>query len=283
MGHKVWGQKTWITNYWLKRMKKPFPEPYSIRQAFYKELPEIMEFVPEYVKTNTQDWARAFYNKMTNYLSQLVLRGRASYHTINVYDDSGASTLIWQNYAFEENRPPTRLGFAEYPIEVWVENNATYNSLFPLFEWNLEKQSAEFQINLISQRGPAKTQQIEKLTHDRKDDVKVILNLTDFDPSGYDMPRDLASRCTQIGLDIEVKHIGIFPSQIPEERRQVSLIKYKKRDPNTRKFQQAFSEDPMVLKGYGYEIQALMPPELRAFTSKQILKVVNDYGFEKKE
>jgi len=280
---RKWGQKRWIINYWLKRMKDPFPERYSIRQVFYKELPEIMAFVPAYVKEDTKDWAKAFYNKMTNYLSQLVLQGRASYHIMNVYDDSGASMYVWQDFVFEEVRPPTGKGFTEYPIEVWVENNATYNSLFPLFQWNLEDQSAEFQINLISQRGPAKTQQIEKLKRNRADDVKVILNLTDFDPSGYDMPRDLASRCTQIGLDIQVKHIGILPNQIPEERRGVSLIRYKKTDPNLNKFLKAFPEDPMVLNGYGYEIQALMPPELRTFTSKEILKAVEEYGFEKKE
>lgn len=257
-------------------MENPFPEPYSIRQAFYQELPQIVEFVPNEVKENTKDWGMSFYNKMTNYLSDLVLEGRANYQTINVYDDSGASSRIWQNINLIEPESE-EMGVVEYPIEVWVENNATYNSCIGLF-----KQGGMFQINLVSTRGIAKTQQIEKVNLYRKEDVKVILNLTDFDPSGYNMPIDLGSRCSRIGLDIEVKHIGIFPQQIPEERRQVSLIKYKKKDPNTKKFQQAFSEDPMVVNGYGYEIQALMPSEIRVFTANEIQKTVNEYGFERR-
>lgn len=277
MGYIQWGQKRWIVNYWLKRMKTPFEEPYSIRQVFYKELPEIMAVVPERVKENTKNWASEFYNSMTHYLSDLVLDGRASYRTINIFDDSGASEWIWQNINLIV--PLTEeMGFAEYPIEVWVENNATYNSVKSLFE-----QDGEFQINILSTRGPAKTQQIEKLKRYRSNDVKVILNLTDFDPSGYDMSRDLSSRCRQIGLDVEVERIGILPDQLPEERRKVSLIRYAQRDPNLMKFLKAFPDEPMVLLGYGYEIQALEPREIRQLVREHVNMTIDHYGFEKKE
>lgn len=72
---------------------------------------------------------------------------------------------------------------------------------------------------------------------DRKEDVEIILNLTDFDPSGYYMPQDLQNRCERIGLDIKVLHIGILPNQIPEDRKTASLITYKKTDPRCKKLE----------------------------------------------
>jgi len=112
MGRRHWGQKQWIVNYWLKRMEEPFDEPYSIRQAFYKELPEIGRLVPEDVKASTP-WAKNFYDRMAKYLSGLVLEGKVSYRTINVYDDSGASDYIWQDFVFRPKVPPIGYGFAE--------------------------------------------------------------------------------------------------------------------------------------------------------------------------
>ncbi len=278
MRKRIWGQKSWIIDYWLKRMKDPFPEPYSIRQAFYKELPEISNLVPEDVKLSSKDWPRNFYNRMCEYLSDLVLEGKACYKTINVLDDSGASKIVWQEYEFVEMHNPEE-AWVEYPIEVWVENNATYNSCIGLFDGDKRL----FQTNLVSTRGPAKTQQIESIKLTRSEDVKVILNFTDFDPSGYDMPRDLQNRCKRIGLKLDVKHIGILPHQIPEERRTVSLIRYKKRDPRAQRFRELFAKDPLVQKGFGYEIQALMPPEIREFTTKHILAAIREYGFDKRE
>lgn len=258
MGRRGWGQKEWIDNYWLRRMKEPFEEQYSIRQAFYKELPEIVRLVPDRVKTQTKDWAMNFYRSMCAYLSDLVLEGQVRYRTINVYDDSGATTLIWQDYQFVEMHNPED-AWVEYPIEVWVENNATYNSCKRLFDG----EERRFQINLLSQRGFANTQQLEAMLLDRKQDVKVILNLTDFDPSGYCMPQDLENRCKQIGLDVTVLHIGILPGQIPDERKVASLVTYKKSDPRCKKFREKFHDDPMVMTYHGYEIQALAPTEIR--------------------
>ena len=280
MGRKGWGQRAWIVDYWLGCMEDPFPEPYSIRQVFYKELPEINKLVPEEVKSKTKDWALCFYNHMVGYLSDLVLEGKASYRTINLFDDSGASSYILQNISWVSEADYYDLT-VEYPIEIWVENNATYNSLESLFNKG-KSTTTMFNVNLLSTRGPAKTQQIEKLKHERREDVKVILNLTDFDPSGYDMPRDLRNRCHQIGLGLSVKHIGILPTQIPEERRTASLIRYNKRDPRCNRFLEAFPDDPLVQDGFGYEIQALMPPEIREFTTKHILATIQEYGFEKR-
>lgn len=279
MGRRGWGQKAWIMNYWLTRMDNPFEEPYSIRQVFYKELPQILELVPQYVRENTKDWAGQFYNKMIAYLSNLVLAQRVSYREINIFDDSGASAYVWQNFKYY-SLPPREEAVVEFPVEVWVENNATYNSLIPLFRWNAaEGEPYRFQLNLISQRGVAKTQQIEAMLLGRSEDVKVILNLTDFDPTGYYMAEDLANRCALMGLNVAVVHIGIFPRQIPEERKAVSLVTYKRNDPRCERFREEFRDDPMVMDYRGYEIQAPSPPEIRALVEKSVEDIVDKFGF----
>jgi len=283
---KKWhgGRQDWIREYWLYRNNiEPFSEKHSIRQAFYKEIPLISKFVPEKVKVSTRNWGKNFYTGEVSILSDLVLDRRVSYGKINIFDDSGASRRIWQNIQWGEWEP-TKDAYVEYPIEIWVENNATYNSLIPLFKPNFEtNEEALFQTNLVSQRGFANTQEIEKVYLYREDDVKVILNLTDFDPAGYEMPSDLQSRFKRIGLDVEVIHIGIFPHQIPEERKETSLMSFNPRDSRTKKFKKLFADDELVQQGFGYEIQALMPDEIRMLVNKAITETIEKYGFEKRE
>jgi len=278
MGIRRWGKKEWIVNYWLRRMKEPFKEPYSMRQVFYEELPEIDKFVPDDIKTKTKNWAWGFYNDMCRYLSDLVLDGQASYRTINIYEDSGASKHIWQNVMFVKTYDEEEAK-VDYPIEIWVENNATYNSLVSLLTGNYRP----FNVNLLSQKGFAKTQEIETLKLDRKEDVKMVLGLTDFDCSGYFMFADLQRRFKQINLDVEIIRIGILPQQIPEERRIASLIPYAKKDPRRKKFLKEFYDDPMVQKGFGYEIQALNPSEIRQLVLQSLTETILNYGLEKRE
>lgn len=275
---KSWGKKEWIVKYWLAKNENPFPERYSIRQAFYEEIPRIYRFVKEVnpIALENMKWVTYFYSDFIGYLSDLVLAKQVSYRHLNIYDDSGAARHIWQY-----TRPCYQWGDAytvEYPIEVWVENNATFNSLSPLFDGE-----GNYRINILSQKGFAKTQQIESLYLDRSEDVKVILSLTDFDPSGYNMPSDLQNRLSTIGLNIEVTRIGILPNQIPEERRVASLMPYKKTDSRTKWFVEKFKDDPMVQQGYGYEMQALNPTELRTLVSGYVENTISEHGFEKRE
>lgn len=254
-------------------MQNPFPEPYSIRQVFYQELPEIVALVPDSVKEKSKNWAKDFYTAMCNHLSNLVLTGQASYRHINIFDDSGANNRIWQDQRVVKEWGDW-LNVA-YPIEVWVENNASFNSLISMFK--------QRRINLVSQRGWGKTQHIEEVKLDRKEDVEVILNLTDFDASGYFMHEDLTRRFKQIGLNVKVEHIGILPDQIPEERKMASTIKWKPTDPRRKKFQELFSDDPMVMNFQGYEIQALNPEEIRALVSQALEEAISKYDLEKRE
>ena len=270
-----WGKKQWLLNFW--RTFKPLDEPYSLRQIFYSSLPEIERFVPLKVKDNPK-WADYFYTDMCRYLSELVLMGELSYRKLNIFEGGGRNNLIWQNFVFKEARPPTRRAYTEYPLEIWVENNATYNSLERLVKWNIEEQKAPFQINMLSMRGFQSTQLIEDAYLDRQDDIEIVLCFADFDPSGVWMPIDIQNRFKRIGMNVEVQHIGVFPNQIPKEKRTTTLIHYKKKDPRAKAFQEKYGLDQMA-----YEMQALTPLELRTLLSNKIVETIKVKEWIKKE
>lgn len=268
---RVWGQKKWITDFLLKINDEPYSEPMSMRQVFYSELPRIEAFVPERIKASTK-WAMNFYNKMCTYCSDLFLEGRVSYRNMNIYDDSGASEYIYQKTGFVPPGFKYKYYPPEYPIEIWVENNATFNSLLSLVEGG---PTAPYRINLVSGKGFVKSQQLEQLKLDRPD-VEHILYLSDFDPSGVEMrTNDLPKRTHQLGLETQVHDIGVYGEQIPEERRGASLSSFSKKDPNAPKFIEKYGERfPIVKRYYGYEIQALTPPEIRDLVSEEIDKLL---------
>lgn len=273
-----WGKTEWIRNFW--KNLKPYDEPYSIRQVFYDHLPEIERFVPEAHKIETGlGWAAYFYTDLCKILSDLVLAGELSYRKLNLREGGGRDNYIWQEYVYVEERPPLEECYIEYPLEIWVENNATFSSLEPPHETGIKPVHDEpYKINVLSMRGFQSTQLIEAAYLDREEDIAVILCLTDFDPSGVWMPIDLQKRFDRIGMNIKVQHIGIFPSQIPDERKTTTLIHYKKRDPRSKAFMKKYGEDQLA-----YEMQALKPPELRDLVKNKILETVNDSDWKKRE
>jgi hypothetical protein len=277
---RKWGQTKGIKNFWLGlKQKGGLPEPYSIRQVFYQYLPEISKFVPMHHKVRYPNWGRNFYQKMTNVLSDLVLENKVTYQELNILNDSGASEYIYQNLPSQPLIPEEEK-FVEYPIEVWVENNATFNSVASLFRYPTQK----FKINVISQRGFAKSQQIEKYNLKRKNEAQIILTLTDFDPDGWGMPQDLYNRfyrwCVYHGggLIPQVIRIGVFPDQIPNERKEITLITPNKRSPRYNKWIQKFG-----LNQPAYELQALTPKELRRLVSNSIETAIKKFNLVKKE
>ena len=273
-GEGKYGLDGWLRSFFINL--KPFTEPYSLRQIFYTNLPIIASALPEFVRDHPEDWGSRVYNRMSSILSGLVLDRKCSYNQLNIIDDSGASDYIYQNYA-DVSVPPPEKCFVEYPIEVWVEKNATYNSLRPLFAWNRKEGKAQYQVNLVSGKGFAKTITIEELFLIRAKDVEVILYFGDFDPSGVEMPNDIQRRLEWIGLNIKVIHIGLFPNQIPEERKLTTLIKINPNDSNTPAFKKRYGEDAP-----GYETQALTPSEMRKQVQGSIDWAIKEFNLERR-
>jgi hypothetical protein len=274
-GEGKYGLDGWLRSFFINL--KPFTEPYSIRQIFYSNLPRIARELPDFVRDHPEDWGDRVYGRMSSILSELVLDGKCSYNQLNIMNDSGASDYIYQNLR-NMSVPPIEKCFVEYPIEVWVENNATYNSLIPLFGWNRKEEKAQYQLNLVSGKGFAKTITIEELYLNRVKDVEIILYFGDFDPSGIEMPNDIQRRLKRIGLDIKVVHIGLFPNQIPEERKLATLVHYKTTDPRAPVFQEKYGENTP-----GYETQALTPSEMRKLIQDSIESAIKEFNLERRD
>jgi hypothetical protein len=271
------GLRPWLEDVFTPNLK-PFPEPYSIRQAYYFYLPLIVNKMPQIAPRIAIDESLPdkIYQAMVGVWSKMFLAGKFSYKTMHLFDDSGASTYFYQtSYA---DVPPPDKQFVEYPLEVWVEKNASYNALLPLVYWN--KGKPKYKINLVSGKGYAKSSGLEELEMKRKDDVEVILYLGDFDPAGVEMPKDIRRRLTSIGLEeIMVVHIGLQPAQVPEEndRRKLSGLRPNSNDKNYSKFIEEFGKDAVC-----YETQALTPQELRELVQDKIEQTIEKKGWERR-
>ena len=276
---RSWGKEKLLTGILLGLMDNPLEEGMSLRQVFYQKIPYLEENSPKSWIREYPNWGNLLYDGLTKVASDLFLEGRFSYAQAGIIDNSGANEYIYEKYRGARKRmPPDEECQSKYPVEIWVENNATYNALIPLFHWSNRDESYYRKVNIVSGKGFAKSQQIEEFERERSSYVKLILSLNDFDPAGYCMAtHDLPKRFKQRGIDTEVIHIGIHPYQIPEERRRVSLTTFKGK--LAKGFIKQFGEEyPMVKRGFGYELQALTPSEIRNLVLRNIDIVIDNLG-----
>jgi hypothetical protein len=251
----------------------------TIRQIFYQHLGEIAQLVPKAHKQDYSDWANEFYEGLVGELAWLVRKGKVEgYDDLNIFDGSGASEITWQ-----EAYVPTPMKeeqYAEYPIEVWVEKNTCWNALMPLFTWNDIGKPAEFRLNLISGKGFVKMQQIEALLKKRRDEVKVILYLTDFDPAGINMYESLDYNLNNFQPvryphDIKVERFALYPNQIPDSIKQFNVLPNDVTKKSALKFKAQYGDDC-------YELEALSPEQLRDLVRKAINDTVSKYHLSRK-
>lgn len=243
-------------------VENPLEERMSLRQLFYQKIPYLEANTPEWWRQKYTHWGQLLYDGLCEEASDLFLEGKFSYQDVGIIDNSGANEYVYQNFK-DYNIPPADECDPDYPVEIWVENNATFNALLPLFHWNNREKPYYSKINLVSGKGFTKSQQIEEFERERAENVDIIICLNDFDPAGYCMAtEDLPKRFQQRGIDVEVFHAGLHPHQVPEERRRVSLTTFKGK--LAKGFIKKFGDEyPIVKQKYGYELQALTPSEIR--------------------
>jgi len=262
--NRKWGKKKILVDLLMELVENPLEERMSLRQLFYQKIPYLEANTPDWWRQEYKNWGQLLYDGLCEEASDLFLEGRFSYQDAGIIDNSGANEYIYQNkVGLREQIPPDEECVPDYPVEIWVENNATFNALIPLFHWVYRDKSNHWKINIVSGKGFTKSQQIEEFEMERADDVQYVFCLNDFDPAGVCMAtEDLPNRFKQRGLNVEVEHIGIFPEQIPEKRRGISLTTFKGK--LAKRFIEEYGKDyPLVKQGYGYELQALTPSEIR--------------------
>lgn len=143
-------------------------------------------------------------------------------------------------------------------IEVWVEKDALSGVL--------KRVTSEYHINLMVNRGYSSITAMHDAYNrfaraDRMGQSGVILYLGDHDPSGVDMVRDISTRLTEFGVDVEVDHIALTDEQIS---------KYNP-PPNPAKVSDPRAKDYIAKYGNtSWEVDALRPDVLHKLVVSSI-------------
>jgi len=174
----------------------------------------------------------------------------------------------WQDYKMEiwTNQ--------DCKLEIWVEKDALAN---------LINQVAEgFRVVVFPSRGYSsftKVMECLERLEEYSDKERIILHLTDHDPSGFDMTRDLEERLSAYGGDtIQIKKIGLTYEQIKKFNLKANPTK--KKDTRAIEYIKQFGSDC-------WELDALPPLELQNLVVESIKKYIdfdawdNRFGEEK--
>jgi hypothetical protein len=260
-------------------MKEIFREELHMSASNKERLEIINGIVEEYNAQNYRLTLRQLYyqlvsrdvipNKTEEYAKLSVLLGkgrmagyvdwdaiedriRRPYLPYWVHDVPGAIEDIVKQYRLDRQE-----GQDNY-IEVWVEKDALSGVL--------KRVTSEYHVNLMVNRGYSSITAMHDAYNrfkraERRGESGVILYLGDHDPSGVDMVRDISSRLTEFGVDVEVDHIALTDEQI---------AKYNP-PPNPTKVSDPRAKDYIAKYGNtSWEVDALRPDVLHKLVTSSI-------------
>jgi hypothetical protein len=246
----------------LERHNNPPEEEDTLRHGmFYAFLPRIQRFAEEnniniqrYDRTHKQTFSKFVYKTMSSVLSQMVLNGETSYRRLKIIE-----TERERDEAIEP----------DHAVEIWFEKNGLMRTLKPL--------KAGLNISLWSCKGFQSTNILEQMVKRLKTrPVRTVFILSDFDPSGLEIPRDLRKRAKRLGIKTKITRIGINPEQIPPERRTMSLVQLKPSDSRYAKF---VAEHGNI----AYEVEALSNREIRELVVGKLMEEGVDFDHSTKQ
>jgi len=169
----------------------------------------------------------------------------------------------WQDYKMEiwTNQ--------DCKIEIWVEKDALANLIFQV--------AKDFRVLVFPSRGYSsftKVMECISRLEGYSDKERVVLHLTDHDPSGLDMTRDLENRLLSYGGDsIQIKKIGLTYEQI--EKFDLKPNPVKTSDTKAGYYISQFGSDC-------WELDALPPLELQNLVVESIKKHIDSDAWDKK-
>jgi len=157
----------------------------------------------------------------------------------------------------------------DYKLEIWVEKDALANLIFQV--------AKDFRVVVFPTRGYSsftKVMECLERLEGYSDKERIILHLTDHDPSGFDMTRDLEKRLSSYGGDtIQIKKIGLTYEQIKKFNLKANPTK--KKDTRAIEYISQFGSDC-------WELDALPPLELQNLVVESIKKHINSDAWDNK-
>ncbi|GAI90028.1 unnamed protein product [marine sediment metagenome] len=145
---------------------------------------------------------------------------------------------------------------------IWLEKDALFTPITEI--------ASRYRVKVYAARGYSSFTAVYEAAQDIQRlmiPVKV-LQLTDFDPSGEDMVRDLQDRLTRYGslILLELNKIALTSDQV--SRLGLPPMPAKKSDPRYEKFAQSFGDQVV-------ELDALPPDDLERIVSTAIEELID--------
>lgn len=249
------GMRSFVRDLILERHRNPPNEPDTLRHGmFYVLLPKITRFAQEqgidldrYDETHKQNFGTAVYKTISSVLSKMVLAGETSYAHLNI---------------IETERIRDEAAEPDFAVEVWAEKQGLHQILKPI--------KKGLNISLFMCKGFQSSNVLESMVERiRRNPVKTVLILSDWDSSGVCIPEDIQRRAKRLGIKTKFVRIGVMPDQIPEERRALSLVQLKKKDSRYKEFARKHGTR-------AYEVDALSAREIREL----VLRKLAEYGVD---
>lgn len=235
--------------------------PISLRQLYYQMVSR------DYIENSKKSYDRikavsadARYAGLMD-IDALTDRGRS----LRSYSkwDSPADVINSAAYSFQldlwQGQP--------YYVEVWVEKDALVDVV--------GRGCRETRTPHTSCRGFTSIDEIQKTAtrlQSKADKEVIILHLSDHDPSGVDMTRDLEKRITDLGAKAQIKRIGLLMAQVQQYNPPPNYAK----ETDTRY--------PAYKKLYGekcWELDALRPEVIESLVDSTIKQYLDLSQFEK--
>jgi hypothetical protein len=144
---------------------------------------------------------------------------------------------------------------------IWLEKDALFTPVTEI--------ASRYRVKVYAARGYSSFTSVYEAAQDiRRLMIPVkVLQLTDFDPSGEDMVRDLEDRLTRYGAaDIELEKIALTSDQV--STLGLPPMPAKKSDPRYNRFAQSFGDQVV-------ELDALPPDELERIVSTALKDLID--------
>ena len=179
----------------------------TLRQLYY-------QFVARDLIPNTQK----SYKRLGNIINDARLAGKISWYSIvdRTRTLRGLTHNESPSEAIDEALKDYQIDMwsdQRYHVEVWVEKDALIGVI--------EKACTEYDVNFFSCRGYSSQSEMWRAArrlqvYYSENKIPVILHLSDHDPSGMDMARDIQDRLRLFGTRLDYKRLALTMDQVEE-------------------------------------------------------------------
>lgn len=144
-------------------------------------------------------------------------------------------------------------------LVLWVEKDALYPAVVQVAD--------KYRVKVYQGRGYSSFPQVYEAAKEFDSDKLFVLFLSDFDPSGEDMARDIKDRLSRYGAgEFRVKKVALTKDQVTEYH--LPPMPAKKADPRFKSFAESYG-DKVV------ELDALPPEELEKIIVQEIKSYID--------